>query len=339
MTGSITVTPVPTLGHGLLLLGGVVALLGLWLAAPAFACAPLEELHVEPQAAPAGAHVEVSGERFETDKVVSIRWDSPEGPVLAVAQQDGGSFTQTVVVPSVASPGHHALFATQYRGGRHVGVSVVFEVLAGPDPTDPETGAGGWCPPGDAPFTDRGAISEVHRVNVDCAATLGVAHGAADGAFQPGRLVRRDQMASSIARALEAAGVRLPTPLAGFRDVPVTSVHNDAIVQLAHLGIVDGLPDGSYGPALPVRRDQMASFLSRAAELVTDETVTSATPAFHDVRAGNVHYENINGAAEAGLVSGFSDRTYRPGSGVRRDQMASYVLRLFELMVQTTAKG
>lgn len=339
MTGSITVTLAPTLGRGLLLLGGVFTLLGLWLASPTFACAPLAEVRVQPEAAPAGAHVEVSGERFETDKVVSIRWNGPEGPVLAVAQQQAGSFDQTVVVPSVASAGHHAIFATQYLRGRHVGVSVAFEVLAGPDPPDPGTGAGGWCPPGDAPFTDYGVISEAHRAYVDCAATLGIVHGVAEGAFQPSRVVRRDQMASYIARALEAAGLRLPTPLSGFRDVPVTSVHNDAIVQLAHLGIVDGLPDGSYGPALPARRDQMASFLSRAAEFATDAALTSATPAFNDIEAGNVHFASINGTAEAGLVSGFSDRTYRPGLGLRRDQMASSVLRLFELMVQTTAKG
>ncbi|MEX2619866.1 MAG: S-layer homology domain-containing protein, partial [Egibacteraceae bacterium] len=86
--------------------------------------------------------------------------------------------------------------------------------------------------------------------------------------------------------------------------------------------------DGSYGPTVAVRRDQMASFLLRAAAFAAAEDLASQTLAFPDVGAGNPHFANVNGAAQAGLASGFADGTYGPGAGVRRDQMATFVVRL-----------
>ena len=197
---------------------------------------------------------------------------------------------------------------------------------------------------GEAPFSDRNAIPTVHRPNVDCAYGAGIVTGFADNTYRPTLSVRRDQMASFIARALDAAGVELPEASgARFTDVPAGSAHDDNIHRLAAADIVlggpAGLPIDSYGPALRVRRDQMASFLLRAAEFATDEALGSQTSAFPDVGTGNAHFANVNGAAALGLAHGFADGTYRPAAGVRRDQMSTFVIRLLTDLSEEAAAG
>lgn len=48
---------------------------------------------------------------------------------------------------------------------------------------------------------------------------------------------------------------------------------------------------------------------------------------------GNPHEHNINRAAEAGLTGGRPDGTYKPQAAVTRAQMASFVARVLDLLV------
>lgn len=201
----------------------------------------------------------------------------------------------------------------------------------GPDP-------GEQCPA--SPFVDRDAIPPTHRSNVDCAANLGIVSGFADDTYRPTAQVRRDQMASFIFRSLDAAGVELPAPAdERFDDVAAGSTHDEAIHRLAAAGIVQGgaggLPGSSYGPGQGVRRDQMGSFLLRAANFATEQDLASQAQRFADVPPTNPHFGNINGAADEGLAAGLPDGTYRPGAGVRRDQMGTFVMRLFDYVDET----
>jgi hypothetical protein len=65
------------------------------------------------------------------------------------------------------------------------------------------------------------------------------------------------------------------------------SPHSDYVHCLAAAGIVQGGPGGTsadtHGPALEVRRDQMASFLLRAMEFASDAELGSQAQAFTDV--------------------------------------------------------
>lgn len=199
-----------------------------------------------------------------------------------------------------------------------------------------------WYDVGHAPLTDRGAIPAAHRTNVDCAVHHGIVRGFGDSTYRPRRDVRRDQMASFVAGALDAAGVPLPAPGDDrFADVPEDSPHADAIHRLAAAGIVHGgpgdLPEDAYGPALPVRRDQMASFLVRAGQVATGEQWTDEDQRFTDVPPANTHFAAVNGAAEHGLAAGFADGTFRPAAGVRRDQTATFAVRLLSALPDDTS--
>lgn len=93
-----------------------------------------------------------------------------------------------------------------------------------------------------------------------------------------------------------------------------------AVEAVAARGITLGGADGAFHPMAPVTRGQMASFLSRALALPPTET---AAP-FADTADGP-HAGAIAAAAEAGLVSGFPDGTFRPGTVVTRGQMATFL--------------
>lgn len=199
-----------------------------------------------------------------------------------------------------------------------------------------------WYDVDRAPLTDRSAIPAAHRANVDCAVHHGIVRGFGDDTYRPARDVRRDQMASFVVGALEAAGVELTD--AGderFTDVPEDSPHAAAIRKLAGAGVVQGGPGrlsgDRYGPELVVRRDQMASFLVRAVQFATGEEWTSQTQRFSDVPPNNAHFATVNGAAENGLAAGHGDGTFRPDAGVRRDQTATFAVRL--LTAPTGAQG
>lgn len=189
----------------------------------------------------------------------------------------------------------------------------------------------------DAPFTDREDIPTAHRENVDCAFQEGIVQGFTDNTYRPALDVRRDQMATFIEGTLEAAGVDLPEGDSNtFDDVPDGNVHSDAVNSLAEAEIVFGgpgnLPPSQYGPALSTRRDQMTSFLIRAAEFATGNTYGSSTQQFPDVPSGNVHFQSVNGAAETELALGRTDGNFYPSENVRRDQMGSFVIRLLEFL-------
>lgn len=191
------------------------------------------------------------------------------------------------------------------------------------------------CDPSRVPpstFADAG--SGVHRPNVDCVVWYGVAQGTSPSTYNPAGQVTRAQMASFIARMLDRSGVRLPPPGGQrFSDVRPANVHRGAINSLAAAGIVQGQPGGTYAPNQVVTRDQMASFLVRAYDYAQQEIgraqLAAAARRFGDT-AGNTHEPNINKSAAAGFATGVSATEYAPRQGVRRDQMATFVIRVME---------
>jgi len=100
------------------------------------------------------------------------------------------------------------------------------------------------------------------------------------------------------------------------------------IEACARAGIVGGYSDGTYRPSLPVTRDAMAVFISRA--LAGGDSLVPTGPAtatFSDVPTGYWAFKYVEYAVDNGVVGGYSDGTYRPTVTVTRDQMAVFVAR------------
>jgi hypothetical protein len=184
-------------------------------------------------------------------------------------------------------------------------------------------------------YVDRDTAREVHKRGIDCVIARSIAMGSVrDGAkvYRPLEDVTRGQMATFILNTLRASGQdsELPAPKAGAFDDTGDSVHRNAIEVLAAAGIVQGTSGGtSYAPLAPVSREQMASFMVRAAQFAVEPDLTeSGARRFTDVADGSTHAENIAIGDDAGLFQGTTASTFSPRVMVKRDQMATFLTNL-----------
>jgi hypothetical protein len=221
--------------------------------------------------------------------------------------------------------------------GVPAGLGRVVAIAAGTDHNlvlaEPPLPIGGVCPdPQDTPaFSDVSRYS-VHVNAIDCAVSYEIARGYADGTYRPADGVRRDQMASFVVRTLEAAGHTLPAGDHDFTDI-AGNAHDQAIGQLAAADIVRGRTPTSYAPARTVTRGQMASYLVRALDWAHDTTHTAPASPFTDI-TGSAHEQMIHTAYDLGLTVGHTATLYAPRTEVRRDQMASFLVRLLPQAMQ-----
>ena len=167
-------------------------------------------------------------------------------------------------------------------------------------------------------------IGSTHENDIIAIAISGITRGCGDGRYCPGRDVTREEMASFLTRAL-----KLPsTSTHYFRDVPKDSTHVNDVNALRAAGITMGCnppANDRFCPKDPVKRDQMAAFLSRALDLKLPTTST-----FSDVRDGSTFDRQIGAIANAGITKGCNPPTnsrYCPDRPVSRAEMASFLTR------------
>lgn len=120
--------------------------------------------------------------------------------------------------------------------------------------------------PVDQGFSDLGGLSTEARDAVNQLAQLGITLGTGEDTFSPNDDVTRWQMALFITRLLAGSGVILPSAVDhGFEDLDGLSVPaQNAIDQLATLGIAEGTSTSTFSPAAETLRWHMALFLTRA---------------------------------------------------------------------------
>jgi hypothetical protein len=190
------------------------------------------------------------------------------------------------------------------------------------------------CPPGrvpPAPFADT--LGNLHEAAIACMAWWRLTTGTGPESYAPARSVRRDQMASFLARLLYVSGVPFPNdPPDAFPDDDA-SIHEPFINAMAAIGIIGGQTDGTFLPSGSVTRGQMATFLARALPMITGAPLANTTDYFAD-DSGNTHELSINQLTEALVAGGSADGRYKPGAPVRRDQMASFLARSLSAAVE-----
>lgn len=192
------------------------------------------------------------------------------------------------------------------------------------------------CPEGRVPWGgfDDVARDDVHAFAVDCVVWWDVARGTAAHRYSPGSVVRRDHMASFVARIMEAAGYRLPSsPPRRFRDIS-QSAHAHRIDQLAAVGVVSGDGSGRYHPDATVTRGQMATFLVKAIEVTRGQRLSAGSRSYDDI-ASSPHATNIEKATAAGIATGTGQRRFAPGGPVTRAQMGSFSARSLDHLVRS----
>jgi hypothetical protein len=165
------------------------------------------------------------------------------------------------------------------------------------------------------PFTD--IADSQFRNDIDWAYNAGITSGCSATKFCPNAPVTRDQMASFLVRMFD-----LPGSAADSFGDDEGNLHENSINALAASGITGGCAAGRYCPASTVTREQMASFISRAADLASSPT----NPFYDDdFRA---HEADINRLAAAGIGTGCGSYRFCPAQGVTRGQMVAFLHRV-----------
>ena len=203
-----------------------------------------------------------------------------------------------------------------------------------PPPTVAARNIDSGCPPSLAPrpYTDVPSGS-THERAVSCMTAWGVTSGTGTGTYAPAASVTREQMASFVARLIDATSRGL-APSSSVPDAftdDETSGHEGNINRLAAAGIVGGTGGGRYSPQATVSRGQMATFLARAAAYILGRGLPPGPDAFND--GGSPHVANIDATAGQGIATGTGPGAFSPERGVSRGQMAGFLARLADLVV------
>jgi uncharacterized protein with LGFP repeats len=143
--------------------------------------------------------------------------------------------------------------------------------------------------------------------------------------FRPNEDNLRDAMIAFIYRAMGRPAYSAPKS-SPFKDVPTSIAFYDEICWAYENGIANGWGSGAnrtFRPFAPVQRDAVAAFLYRAAKA----NHTSTNNSFKDVPATHVFAKEITWLAAAGITRGWDDGTFRPNALIKRDQMATFMIR------------
>lgn len=181
--------------------------------------------------------------------------------------------------------------------------------------------------------------STPHQEDIVWLAENGISTGYPGDLFKPMTDVYRQDMAAFLYR-LAGKPDYDPTPAdkARFKDVNDQTPHAKEIYWLAASGISNGYLDGTFKPLTPVVRQDMAAFLRRLAKVMGDPESESwkpqSTNAFPDVTAQTDHQEDILWLAEAEVSAGYIDGTFRPLATVVRQDMAAFLHRLSDHVVE-----
>lgn len=105
----------------------------------------------------------------------------------------------------------------------------------------------------------------------------------------------------------------------GFIDVADTSWYYDAVRFVRDNGLFSGTSSTTFGPDIAMTRGMFVTVLYRLA----GEPSVSASSAFSDVKSSSLYYyDPVVWANQNGIVSGYSDGTFRPEDNITREQMA-----------------
>lgn len=122
-----------------------------------------------------------------------------------------------------------------------------------------------------------------------------------------------------------------------FKDVPAGAWYETAVSTLANMGVISGYQDGTFGPQRNITRAELATILARFCDTSGSAAVLDR---FTDISHSWAR-KYINLAAEAGLVYGYTDSTFRPDQNITRAETIVMVNRILgrSASADTVVKG
>lgn len=161
----------------------------------------------------------------------------------------------------------------------------------------------------------------------------GLMNGISETEFAPQGTLTRGMIATVISRMAEAKVDNVAKT--SFADVEVNRYYTGAIDWAAENGLVKGYPDGTFQPNRPVTRQEAATMVYRYAayaQLTLPET--EKKQAFTDSDSiSKFASEPVEAMQMAGILSGYSDGSFRPQNSITRAEAAK-ILSVFLSVAQ-----
>ncbi len=160
----------------------------------------------------------------------------------------------------------------------------------------------------------------------------GITAGVGGGNYGVDQSTLRQQMAVFLMKARHGlCYVPPPCTTQIFTDVPCTSGFAPWINELVAEGITGGCGTGTYCPADPVKRQQMAVLLLKTFEGLGYAPPACVTATFGDVPCDNPFAPWIYELVARGITGGCGNGNYCPANPATRGQMAVFVTKTFNL--------
>lgn len=99
-------------------------------------------------------------------------------------------------------------------------------------------------------------------------------------------------------------------------------------IEVIRLPYMSGISNDKFAPNEKITRAEAASVLKR---IIDDKANANDTTSFKDVKEGTWYYDNIVFVEKEGLISGYSDGTFRPKDAMTRAQFASMMANYLKL--------
>ena len=146
--------------------------------------------------------------------------------------------------------------------------------------------------------------------------------GYEDGTVRPEGSITRAEVATIFFRLLtDESRDKFWSQTNDYTDVPEDAWYNNAVSTLSNAGILDGYEDGTFRPDGNITRAEFATITARFLEASYD-----GGNRFPDID-GHWAAEYINEAANAGIVDGYEDGTFRPQQNITRAEAVTMVNR------------
>ena len=146
--------------------------------------------------------------------------------------------------------------------------------------------------------------------------------GYEDGTVRPEGSITRAEVATIFFRLLtDESRDKFWSQTNDYTDVPADAWYNSAVSTLSNAGILDGYEDGTFRPDGNITRAEFATITARFLEASYD-----GGNRFPDID-GHWAAEYINEDANAGIVDGYEDGTFRPQQNITRAEAVTMVNR------------
>ena len=113
---------------------------------------------------------------------------------------------------------------------------------------------------------------------------------------------------------------------ASFEDVANTK-YAGSVEALVELGVINGLPDGTYGPEKKVTRAELAKMLVVCLGLGDSVEALSGRTIFTDVAENHWGSGYINAAVQTKVIAGYPDGTFKPEKEVTYAEAYTMIIR------------